>query len=178
MICGRREGAAERAKTTCSWHFHPRKIDVCWASLLQLLRCTFFFFFLHSYWLITHVQRPFRQSHLNAHTEWGLCTSRYGIQISMEAILACHPARSTASEDCHPKSCELWRIRTGPIWARRTICCLKHNTGKENKARERNLKGQKDGELVIKGYLKRERERERERERPGRAAVLRKRARV
>ena len=27
---------------------------------------------------------------------------------------------------------------------------LKHNTGKENKARENNLKGQKDGELVIK----------------------------
>ena len=52
--------------------------------------------------------------------------------------------------------------------------------GKENKARERNLKGQKDGELVIKGYLKREREREREREkeRPRRAAVLRKKARV
>ena len=41
----------------------------------------------------------------------------------------------------------------------------KHNIGKENKARERNLKGQTDGELVVKGYLKRERERERERER-------------
>ena len=33
----------------------------------------------------------------------------------MEAILACHPARSTKWLDCHPKSCELWRIRTGPI---------------------------------------------------------------
>ena len=33
----------------------------------------------------------------------------------MEAILACHPARSTEWLDCHPKSCELWRIRTGPI---------------------------------------------------------------
>ena len=41
---------------------------------------------------------------------------------------------------------------------------IKHNTGKEKKARERNLKEQNDGELVIKGYLKRERERERERE--------------
>ena len=70
---------------------------------------------MHSHWLI-HVQRPFRQSHLNAHTEWGLCTLRHGIQISMEAILACHPARSTEWLDCHPKSCELWRIRTGPIW--------------------------------------------------------------
>ena len=33
----------------------------------------------------------------------------------MEAILACHPARSTEWLDCHPKSCERWRIRTGPI---------------------------------------------------------------
>ena len=33
----------------------------------------------------------------------------------MEAILACHPARSTEWLDCHPKSCELWRIHTGPI---------------------------------------------------------------
>ena len=33
----------------------------------------------------------------------------------MEAILACHPARSTEWLDCHPKSCELWRIRTSPI---------------------------------------------------------------
>ena len=47
--------------------------------------------------------------------EWGLCALRHGIQISMEAILACHPARSTEWLDCHPKSCELWRIRTGPI---------------------------------------------------------------
>ena len=45
----------------------------------------------------------------------GLCALRHGIQISMEAILACHPARSTEWLDCHPKSCELWRIRTGPI---------------------------------------------------------------
>ena len=28
-------------------------------------------------------------------SEWGLCASHHGIQISMEAILACHPARST-----------------------------------------------------------------------------------
>ena len=33
----------------------------------------------------------------------------------MEAILACHPARSTEWLECHPKSCELWRIRTRPI---------------------------------------------------------------
>ena len=33
----------------------------------------------------------------------------------MEAILACHPVRSTKWLDCHPKSCELWCIRTGPI---------------------------------------------------------------
>ena len=48
-------------------------------------------------------------------TQWGLCALRHGIQILMEAILACHPARSTEWLDCHPKSCELWRIRTGPI---------------------------------------------------------------
>ena len=45
--------------------------------------------------------------------ERGLCAFRHGIQVSMEAILACHPARSTEWLDCHPKSCELWRIRTG-----------------------------------------------------------------
>ena len=37
---------------------------------------------------------------------WGLCALRHGIQISMEAILACHPARSTEWLDCHPKSCD------------------------------------------------------------------------
>ena len=47
--------------------------------------------------------------------KWGLCALRHGIQISMEAILPCHPARSTEWLDCHPKWCELWRIRTGPI---------------------------------------------------------------
>ena len=47
--------------------------------------------------------------------QWGLCALRHDIQISMEANLACHPARSTEWLDCHPKSCELWRIRTGPI---------------------------------------------------------------
>ena len=45
----------------------------------------------------------------------GLCALRHGIQISMEAIFACHPARSTEWLGCHPKPCELWRIRTGPI---------------------------------------------------------------
>ena len=37
-------------------------------------------------------------SHLPLHSaglHWGLCALRHGIQISMEAILACHPARST-----------------------------------------------------------------------------------
>ena len=47
----------------------------------------------------------------------GLCSLRHGIPISIEAILACHPARSTEWMDCHPKSYELWRIRTGPISA-------------------------------------------------------------
>ena len=51
----------------------------------------------------------------NRSFQWGLSTLRHGIQLSMEAILACHPARSTEWPDCHPKSCELWRIRTGPI---------------------------------------------------------------
>ena len=53
--------------------------------------------------------------------QWGLCALRHGIQISMEAILACHPARSTEWLDCHPKSCELWRIRTGPIDRKRSL---------------------------------------------------------
>ena len=35
--------------------------------------------------------------------------------VSMEAMLACHPARSTEWLDCHPKWCELWHFRTGPI---------------------------------------------------------------
>ena len=52
---------------------------------------------------------------------WGLCELRHGIQISMEAILACHPAGSTEWLDCHPKSCELWRIRTGPITITRLL---------------------------------------------------------
>ena len=42
----------------------------------------------------------------------------------MEAILACHPARSTEWLDCHPKSCELWRIRTGPILGFRNTSLL------------------------------------------------------
>ena len=52
---------------------------------------------------------------IEEHEQWGLCTLRHGIQISMEAILACNPARSTEWLDCHPKSCELWNICTGPI---------------------------------------------------------------
>ena len=47
--------------------------------------------------------------------QWGLCALRHDIQISKEGILACYPARSTEWLDCHPKSCELWRIRTGHI---------------------------------------------------------------
>ena len=59
-------------------------------------------------------------------TLWGLCAWRHGIQISMEAILACHPARSTKWLDCHPKSWELWRIRTGPIVPNRcSLICPK-----------------------------------------------------
>ena len=60
-------------------------------------------------------------THRPATTDWafsrhlGLCALHHGIQILMEAILACHPARSTEWLDCHPKSCELWRIRTGPF---------------------------------------------------------------
>ena len=61
-----------------------------------------------------HVRTPFDISDQSL-IKWGLCALRHGIQISMEAILACHPARSTEWLDCHPKSCELWRIPTGPI---------------------------------------------------------------
>ena len=38
----------------------------------------------------------------SCNNKWGLCALRHGIQISMEAILACHPARSTKWLDCHP----------------------------------------------------------------------------
>ena len=41
----------------------------------------------------------------------------------MEAIFACHPARSTEWLDYHPKSCELWR--TCPIW-----CTIRVDTPK------------------------------------------------
>ena len=51
----------------------------------------------------------------NCFVQWDLCALHHGIHISMEAILACHPARSTEWLDCHPKWCELWHIRTGPI---------------------------------------------------------------
>ena len=47
--------------------------------------------------------------------KWGLCALRHGIQISMEAILACHPARSTDWLEWLAKSCELWHIGTGLI---------------------------------------------------------------
>ena len=47
---------------------------------------------------------------------WGLCTLRRGIQNSMEAILAFHPAWPTEWLHCWlAKWCENWRIRTGPI---------------------------------------------------------------
>ena len=62
--------------------------------------------------------------------QWGLCPVRHGIQISMEAILACHPARSTKWLDCHPKSCELhvWRIRTRPIPVESIHCNRRRNS--------------------------------------------------
>ena len=63
---------------------------------------------------------------INSNVEWGLCALRHGIQLSMEAILACHPARSTDWLDCHPKSCELWRIRTGPIHDFFEAHCRRH----------------------------------------------------
>ena len=47
--------------------------------------------------------------------KWGLCWLRHGIQNSMEAILACHPALSRDWLDWVAKSCELWQICTGPI---------------------------------------------------------------
>ena len=47
--------------------------------------------------------------------EWEPCALHHGIQFSMEASLACHPARSTEWLDWVAKWCELWRIRTGPI---------------------------------------------------------------
>ena len=54
--------------------------------------------------------------------QWGLCALRNGNQNSMEAILACHPALSTEWVDWVAKWCELWRIRTGPIYIRWGLC--------------------------------------------------------
>ena len=53
---------------------------------------------------------------------WGLGTLCHGIQNSMGAILACHPAQSTEWLDWVAKWCEWWRVRTGPIcgW----VCCV------------------------------------------------------
>ena len=75
-----------------------------------------------TWWLWKPVQLDGRLDRLHFDTldlwtmkKWGLCVLRHGFQISVEAILACHPARSTEWLDCHPKSCERWRIRTGPI---------------------------------------------------------------
>ena len=65
-----------------------------------------------SWWCITWTQL----------VQWGLWALRHGIQISMEAILACHPARSTEWLDCHPKWCEQWRrphhelVQLFPVW--------------------------------------------------------------
>ena len=42
------------------------------------------------------------------------CALRHCIQISMEAILACHPALSAKWLDWAAKWCELWHMHTGP----------------------------------------------------------------
>ena len=52
---------------------------------------------------------------LSLYVQWGPCALRHGIQNSMEAILACHPARSTKLLNWVAKWCERWRMRTGPI---------------------------------------------------------------
>ena len=49
---------------------------------------------------------------------WGLCALCHGIQISMEAILACHPVRSTEWLDCYPKLCELMTYSHRPHWVK------------------------------------------------------------
>ena len=64
---------------------------------------------------VTRVVLNLVQGHASDSHKWGLHTKCHGIQISLEAILACHPARSTEWLDSNPKSCELWRILTGPI---------------------------------------------------------------
>ena len=46
-------------------------------------------------------------------SKWGLCATLDAIQILVEAILACHLARSTEWLVCHPKSC----TRTCPFRA-------------------------------------------------------------
>ena len=61
--------------------------------------------------------------------EWGLSALRHGIQNSMEAILACHPALSTnwcrMAISCEKKK---RRFRTGPIWLLCGYCILPSQT--------------------------------------------------
>ena len=55
-------------------------------------------------------------SHRSKSSKCGLCALRHGIQNSMEAILACHPALSVQWLDLAAKCCDLWRNRRSPIW--------------------------------------------------------------
>ena len=66
-----------------------------------------------SYVLLCGLTTPFKFNCLllGAHA----CTVRHGIQTSMEAILACHPASSTKCLDWVAKLCERWSMRAGPI---------------------------------------------------------------
>ena len=93
------------------WHFFCDASDWIWPTLCSLLT------FRESYRCFGVYLPRFSCSCLffRKSRKWDLCALCHGIQISMEAILACHPARSTEWLDCHPKSCELWRICTGPI---------------------------------------------------------------
>ena len=51
----------------------------------------------------------------NSRDKWGLCALRHGIQISMEAILACHPVRLSEWLDCNPKSCDYDAFAPAPL---------------------------------------------------------------
>ena len=56
---------------------------------------------------------------------WGLCASRHGIQASMEAILACHPALSTKWLDWVVKWCQRWCMCTGPCVTSFSTLCIR-----------------------------------------------------
>ena len=96
-----------------AWPWSP-ELFIRWASCISFLFFLSFFFFVVKAWssfciVVGYIHRD------SYSMRWGLCALHHGIQNSMEAILACYPARSTEWLDWVAKPCEGWRMRTSPI---------------------------------------------------------------